>query len=616
MIDPKQESEIKSKSYKFFVLIAWASFFFLILFLRLIFLQIYEGEVLKAFSDSNRFKKQTLIAPRGLILDRKGKLLAGHKKSFQLVVNTHSPQFLEILNKIAVVIEQPVPDLMESITRKQKRYSAFHPVTLKKNLSIEEIYKLKQMEWIYPEVQVHQVDTRYYPLGENASQLLGFTGPISKEKIEKLRREKKQVYLSDVVGKSGLEQQYDYLLKGTNGFSMLEVDAQNRLSLDIQSSLFDFFKIEPIQGENLHLTLDKDLQSISLQALKRKDALYPRTGAVLVMKTNGEILALLSTPSFNPNQFQHGMTEKIWKDWSDKSSKVFINKVYQEHYSPGSVFKPFIALAGLQENTITKEELIDSPGQFKLGNHIFHDHNRSGYGKINVMTAIERSANTFFYQLAYDLGIEKISYYVKLFGFGKKSKIALLNEVSGLVPDSSNMKSWTKGQTINISIGQGSLLTSLLQLAVAYNAIATEGLIVKPFVVKKAGENLTEPMLLDTISDRIERKHFITIKEALYNVVQGSRGTARAYQLPFVSFSGKTGTAQVVSLDSKKLYENCFHLDLEKRHHGWFVSFAPSEKPEIVVAVFAEHACSGSKGSASVVRDIIEYYFTKYKDKK
>ena len=247
MIDQRQESEIKSKSYKFLLLISLTGFLFSILLLRLVFLQIYQGETLKKFSDSNRFKKQTLVAPRGLILDREGKLLAGQKKTFQLIVYTHSPQFPEILDKISGVLKQSVPDLMKSISKKQKKYSAFHPIILKENLSLSEIHQLKQLEWLYPEVQVEQVETRYYPLKENGSGLLGFIGPISKKEIQKLRQEKKQIYLSDIVGKSGLEKQYNDLLKGRNGFSMLEVDAQNRLSVGSSSSYFDFLKLTPFK---------------------------------------------------------------------------------------------------------------------------------------------------------------------------------------------------------------------------------------------------------------------------------------------------------------------------------------------------------------------------------
>jgi len=614
MIEQRQETEIKTQSHKFLILMILTALLFGVLFLRLFFLQIYQGKLLKNISDSNRFKTQTLVAPRGLILDRNKNLLAGHKKSFRLIVNTHSPKIDPLLSQISLILKKPVPELKKIISKKQKTESAFHPVILEENLSLEEVNLLKSLEWLYSEIQVEEFQTRHYPLEENGSQILGFIGPISQKEMKELKKRKKQVYLSDIVGKSGLEKKYDHLLKGQNGFSMLEVDARNKLFGESNSSLFDSLKIDPIQGENLHLTLDKDLQEASLKALKRKDSLFPRTGAVLVMKTNGEILALLSDPGFNPNQFSLGITEKIWEQWSAQESKIFINRVYQEHYSPGSIFKPFIALAALQENIITEESLIDSPGKFLLGRRFFHDHNRLGYGKINIATAIEQSANTFFYQLAYDLGIDKITSYSQLFGFGEKTKISLPGEVSGFLPTKDKRKkSWTKGETLNISIGQGSLLTSLLQLAVAYNVIATEGLVVRPFLVQNQTDKKQKPFILDTISDRIERKHFITLKKALYNVVQGKKGTARGYKLPFVSFSGKTGTAQVVSLDSKKLYQSCHKLPLKKRHHGWFIGFAPSDQAEIIVAVFTEHSCSGSKGSASVARDIIKYYFQKEK---
>ena len=608
MLDQKQESEIKSHSHKFLFLIILTSFLFFILFLRLIFLQIHQGEILKKVSDSNRFKKQVLIAPRGLILDRKGRLLAGHKKVFQLIINVHSPDLQKILKKTAGIIQKSVPSLMKTISISQKRYSAFHPVVLKENLSLAEIHRLKQLQWIYPEIQVEETQKRYYPLKENGSQLLGFIGPISKKEVKEFKQQKRRVYLSDIVGKSGLEKLYNEHLKGQNGFSMLEVDAQNRLSVT-DSSYFDFLKTDPLQGQSLHLTLDRDLQERCLKALKRKDSIYPRTGAVLVMKTNGEILALVSDPSFNPNNFSLGLTEELWKELSSQKSKVFINKVYQEHYSPGSVLKPFIALAALQEGLIKKETLINSPSTFLMGKRVFHDHNPYGYGKINIATAIERSANTFFYQIGNELGIDKIHYYSKLFRLGQKTGFKIPHEAPGLLPKSEKNQVWAKGRTINVSIGQGSFLTTLLQLTVAYNAIATEGLLVKPFIIKKMGKDITTPVILDSISDRIDRKHFSTIKKALYNVVHGPQGTARWYQLPFVAFSGKTGTAQVISLNSKELFTDCFKLPLKNRNHGWFIGFAPSEKPEIVVAVFTEHSCSGSKGSASVARDIIEYYF-------
>ena len=615
MIDQRQEIEIKTHTYKFYFLISFTSLLFLFLLLRLGFLQIYQGEQLKKLSDSNRFKRQILIAPRGRLLDREDRLLVGNKKVSQLVISIKSQTPLEErLEKISDIIKVPVQTLKQRVENSKKRYSSFHPVVLMESAPVMAIHKIQQLSWSYPDIQIRGAEKRIYSLKENGSQVFGFIGAISQQEIQKLKKQNRKFYLSDIVGKSGLEKLYNQELKGKNGFSMVEVDAQNRLSAQSSAHPFSFFRIDPVRGEDISLTLDKNLQDFALKAMKRKDSLYPRMGSVVVMKTNGEILALLSEPGFDPNILSSSIDEELWSQWSAKDSKIFINKAFQENYSPGSVFKPFIGLAGLQEGLITEETLIDSPAVFKVGKRVFHDHNRSGYGKIDIVTAIERSANTFFYQLADKLGIDKIYYYAGLFGFGSKTQTELPGEIAGLLPSPEWKKrklnkSWQKGDTINLSIGQGDLLTTLLQLTVAYNAIATEGLIVQPFIVKKKGERLAQSFILDSLTDRIDRKHFVTLKKALNQVVQGERGTARWYKLPFMSFSGKTGTAQVISLDSKSLYKECSQLGKKYRHHGWFISFAPSDKPEIVVSVFTEHSCSGSKGSASVARDIIEYYF-------
>ena len=622
MIDQRQEIEIKTQTYKFLFLISFTSLLFLVLFLRLGFLQIYQGDQLKRLSDNNRFKKQVLIAPRGRILDRAGKVLVGNRSVSQLIVSMNSKTSLEErLKKISDIVKIPIQTLKERVELSKRKYSSIHPVILLEEMPIRMAHKITQLMWDYSDIQVQSAEKRIYSLKENGSQIFGFIGAISKEEVQKLKKKNRRVYLSDIVGKSGLEKLYDQKLKGENGFSMVEVDAQNRVFIQNSEHPFSSFRIDPRRGEDIHLTLDKDLQDFVLKALKRKDSLYPRTGSVVVMKTNGEILALLSDPGFDPNLLSSSIDEDLWRKWSAKDSKVFINKTFQENYSPGSAFKPFVGLAGLQEGLITEETLIDSKGAFRLGNKIFHDHNRAGYGQINLITAIERSANTFFYQLANRLGVDKLNYYAKMFGFGEKTQIELTGETSGLLPSPEWKQkrlneSWQKGDTINLSIGQGDFLTTLLQLTVAYNAIATEGLIVKPFLVKqKASMSERQSFILDSLTDRIDRKHFVTLKKALKQVVQGEKGTARWYKLPFVSFSGKTGTAQVVSLDAEDIYKDCMQLDKKYRHHGWFISFAPSDNPEIIVSVFTEHSCSGSKGSASVAHDIMQYYF-KNKDNR
>ena len=616
--DHKQEIEIRSHSFRFHFLIFFTGILFFILFLRLFNLQIYQGERLKDFSNNNRFKKQLLIAPRGLILDRKNQILVANQKTVQAIIYLNQTHLLDqSLQKVSKIVQIPIENLKKKIEKDKKRNGIFHPVVLKENLSLIEIHKLKQLHWDHVEVQVREFDKRVYPLKENGSQFLGFIGSLSKKEVQKFKRKKKIFHLGEIVGKSGLEKIYNEELKGQNGFSMLEVDAQNHISNPLSSYPFDLLKIDPKQGKNLILTIDRELQAFALKAMKRNDSIGPRTGSVIVMKTNGEILTLLSEPGFDPTALSSNINISLWNKWSSKESKVFINKGFQEHYSPGSIFKPFVAIAALEEGIITKDTLIRSPGTFKIGRRVYHDHNPLGHGNINVVTAIEKSANTFFYQIADKLGIEKIYHYAHLFGFGKKTQIRLLGESQGLLPNplwkekTSNQK-WQGGDTINVSIGQGDVLTTLLQLTVAYNALATQGLILKPFLVKqKPDGTLTKPMVLDSLTDRIQRSHFITIKEGLKKVVEGSQGTARRHKLPLISFSGKTGTAQVISLSAKQLFKKCRQLPQKYRHHGWFLSFTPSNQPEIVVAVFTEHSCSGSGGSAPIARDIIQFYSEK-----
>ena len=619
-MDQRQEIEIKSQSFKFYFLIVFTGILFLVLLLRLVSLQIHQGEKLKKFSDSNRFKRQLLIAPRGLILDRHNQILVGNKKTAQLILHSNSENSLDHnLQKISRIIQIPLEKLKTKIEKSKKRNGPFHPVVLKKDLLLMEIHKLKQLFWDHPEIQVREIEKRIYPLKNNGSQALGFIGPISKKEIQKLKKQKRTFHLSDIVGKSGLEKIHDKKLKGQNGFLMLEVDAQNRLSGRNISYSFDFFKINAEKGQNLILTIDKNLQAFALKAMQRKDKIGPRTGAVIVMKTNGEILVMLSEPGFNPNTLSSNIDQSLWDKWSAKESKVFINKSLQEHYSPGSVFKPFVALAALEEGLITQDTVLQSPGTFKVGQRIYHDHNPLGHGEINVVTAIEKSANTFFYQIADQLGIEKIHHYAQLFGFGQRTKIEMEGESPGLLPHplwkkKSLNEKWQRGDTINMSIGQGDMLATLLQVTVAYNAIATKGLIVQPFLVhKKTNGQINKPVILDSLTDRIKRSHFMTIKEGLKQVVEGKQGTARWYKLPSVPFSGKTGTAQVISLARNKLYNTCRQIQQKYRHHGWFMSFAPSDKPEIIVAVFTENSCSGSSGSAPIARDIIKHYFEKKK---
>ena len=616
MIGQKKYSQIRSYRTEFFFFKTCITLCFLIITGRLWFLQIHNGADFKQFSNANRLKKQTLIAPRGIVFDRSNKILIENKTIVELKIDLNYIKNLkETIYKISQIIHWPIEKIEKRIEQQKKRYGLFHPITIKRNLNLQEIYKLKLLNWDISGVYVQESIVRTYPLKENASQVLGFVSQISKKEIKALKQRGQSTYQEDIIGKSGLEKRYDFQLRGVYGLSLIEVDAYNRITQRTKSPFY-FQNREPVQGMNLQLTLDKDIQEVAFKAMKRSDSIGPRKGSVIVMKTNGEILAWVSEPSFDPNVFSLELNENTWNQWIENSPKIFINKGLQERYSPGSTIKPFIALAALQEKIISEKTLIHSKGSFELGNRIFHDSTRSGHGYINVSQALERSANSFFYRTGLKLGIDRIVKYIKLFNFNSVTGIDLFGEVKGFVPTREWKKrkfkvNWQPGETLHASIGQGYLFSTLLQLTVAYNTIATEGLIMKPFLRKE-----NNPQTLDTLTDRIDRKYFKIIKQSLKQVVEGENGTARFWKTPNFSFSGKTGTSQVTSLTSEKIYKNCKHLPLDKRHHGWFVSFAPSDKPEIIVTVLTEHSCSGSLGSVPVARDIIKAYLKKYHKKE
>ena len=611
----KEELEIKSHVWVFLFLKIIVLTTFSLLIFRLWFLQIHEGKKLKDFSNINRFKKQVVSAPRGLIKDREGKILVKNATTAQLKIDLNYVQDLEVtLTKIAPILSWSKDKIKERIERNKKKYGIFHPILIKNHLSLEEIYKLKWLKWDHLEILVEEGGTRIYTLEKNGAQVLGFIGQASPKDLKEL----KNIKQGEIIGKSGVEKIYNSHLKGTSGISFLEVDAHNRIfakSLHQATSLNQ----KATQGKNIFLTIDSDIQKAAWKAFQRQDSIGARKGAVIVMKTNGEILAWASSPSFNANVFSFEMSETFWNQFTQNSTKSFLNKGLQEHYPPGSTFKPFVALAALEEGLIDENTLIESGIRFRVGNKVFHDHSKTAHGKINLETALEKSANTFFYRLAFDLKIDKILKYTSLFSFGKLTQIDLEGEIKGNLPSPEWKKKtigqpWQRGETIGLAIGQSYLLTTLLQLTIAYNTIATEGLVVKPFLLHKVeGESLKQAQILDTLTDRINRKSFKIIKRGLDKVVQGKKGTARWWNLKNFPYSGKTGTAQVVGLSPTELFKSCKKLPLEKRHHGLFVGYAPSDSPEIVISVLTENSCFGSSGSVPIARDIFKAYMKKYK---
>lgn len=599
--------------------------------LRLAWLQVIQGNELRQYSEKNRIKQNKIAAPRGLILDRDGKALIENLPGFEVVI---SPQYIEdiksLSENIGPVLGLEPAKVIEKIQKSKRINGPFALVRMKDNLSREEVFRLKRLRLDTPGLEIRESILRHYPLREDGAQIFGYVGEISKNEISKLNEKYKDQFSfeqGDVIGKSGLEENLEKKIRGLDGVSYIQVDAHGRQTVTEIPNIYgeQIKDQDPVHGNSAFLTLDRDIQEAAYKSFTD----LGRIGAVVAMKSNGEILAWLNSPSFDPNAFATDISVKVWNKLTSDPFKPLRNKVIQDHFSPGSTFKPLVGLAALQEKIITDKTVLYAPGKFFFGNRWYHNHNKNGEGYITIYDAIERSSNVFFYQLGIKLGVDKMYNYISLLGLGQKTQIEMDREAPGRLPNSEWKKSirgeeWQPGENLSTAIGQGYVAVTPLQMAVAYNTIATEGKVVKPFIVKKVvdhdGKILYErfPEVVRDVSlpqpngYKIDAETFQVVKEGMRRVSNGTRGTARSLKIPGVQMAGKTGTAQVMSFSADQIYSSCESRPMQMRHHGWFVAWAPWDKPEITVAVLAQHSCHGNPGAAPTARDIIEAYFKKY----
>jgi penicillin-binding protein 2 len=627
--NPEEARDYLSR-YKFFYF--FVSLTVLIFVSRLIYLQIISGRELRYFSERNRVKQNKIQAPRGLVLDRDGKALVENLPGFEAVL---TPQYIqnrkELAELVGPVIGLDPARVVEKIERSGRLNGPFATVRLKDNLSRDEVFRLKRLRLDLPGLEIRESIIRYYPLRENGAQLFGYVGEISKKELNTLNKIHSADSIvfeqGDIVGKNGLEEFLEKKIRGSDGVRFIQVNAHGRTTItDIPNIYGDQIQdIEPIHGHSATLTIDKDVQLAAFESFKK----HNRMGSAVAIKPDGEVLAWLNLPSFDPNYFATDVPAKVLAQINENPFKPFRNKVIQDHFSPGSTFKPLVALAALQEKVITDKSTLYSPGKFFFGGRWYHNHNKEGEGVIGVYEALERSSNVFFYQLGIKLGVDKMYNYISLLGLGSKTGIEMTREVRGLLPNSTWKQSargepWQPGENLSTAIGQGYVTVTPLQMAIAFNTIATEGKVVKPYVVKKVTDHegkmlferfpteVRDVTLPQPNGMKISVETFRVVKEGLRRVANGKRGTARAHKVPGVEIAGKTGTAQVVNFSADQIYAKCDHRPINLRHHGWYVAWAPWDKPEITVAVFAQHGCSGSGGAAPIARDIFEAYFRKH----
>jgi len=585
---------------KFLVSVSILFLFFSVLSIRIWYLQILKGDEVEKFSRNNRIRNIRIAPPRGRILDRNGKGIVINRSSFDLYVVPSDikalDKLLRFLSPLLSIDKQELEKRIYSSYDNQK----FNQVLIERDITRDQLAILESRRDSFPWVFVEVSKIREYPYGKLGANFLGYVGKTTRDDL----KEYKDLTGFDLIGKSGLEKSYQNYLKGSPGYNQKVTDAFGR---EIRSSVYetDINLKESDPGSDLILTIDLDLQ------LEVEKILSEYTAAVVVMNvSSGEILSMVSSPSFDPSIFVKGVDSENWKKLTSDKSYPLMNRVTRGLYPPGSVYKIVTAAAALEEKVIDHNSRFYCPGHFKLGGKTFRCWKSSGHGWVDIHRAIVESCDVFFYEVSQKVGIDKIHKYSRLMGYGDLTGLDIA-EKSGISPDKSWKKKrlnkpWYKGDTVNVSIGQGFLSVTPLQVAVMTSAIANGGYKVKPHFVKDVISSKGEQLYKykeNKKSIEVEDKYISIIRQAMIGVVNQDNGTAKGARLQNIEVAGKTGTAQVVALDSIKLKNKKYD------HHAWFTSFAPANSPEIAVTVLVEHGGKGGAVASPIAKRVLESYF-------
>ena len=579
----------------------------LILIVRLFNLQVTKHDYYLEEALGNQMQNLPITPIRGDILDRNGKILATNEFSYILTI---TPEKVTNLNETLIGLE--IRDLItyddiKKFNKKLSRFKKFHNIPLKFNLSESSVASFL-VENQLPGVEVEPYFHRVYPYGESSAHLIGYVSSMSK--ADKGIYDKKNYNGTNFVGKTGIEKQYEKLLHGQSGIKQIERNVAGRI--------VDTKIITPsIAGQDIYLNIDIDLQ------LKAESLLGDSRGVIAIINVkDGSILSLVSTPSYNPNWFVNGISVERYNELSSNEDLPLFDRSIKGLYPPGSTIKPMVALAGLELNNITIKDSTFCPGYYKLNNYSrkFNDWKRTGHGKVDVIEAIAQSCDVFFYDLAFNMGIDQIHDSLSYFQFGKKTGIDLPGELGGILPSREWKKinkdePWYRGETLITGIGQGFMTTSPLQLALATAAIANKGQLLMPQVMmhsqSKNGDLFEEQNLKSNQIPIKDINNWELIIEAMKQTVYGKFGTAKRLNNKLkYSLAGKTGTAQVFGLDPEEEYiaEN---IEEKLRDHALFTGFAPIEDPQVAIAIIVENAGSGSSKAAPLARELLDEYFIK-----
>lgn len=576
------------------------------LLFRIWFMQIVDGDYYRELAQGNRIRVVPQEAPRGVIYDRNGTILAYNRPAFNIqLVPEDAPDLQTTLRNLGIVTGYPYKDLWETVQANRTPYK-FKPLLVLEDIGRKTADLVETYQEDLPGISVAIEPKRLYPTAYITSHVIGYVGQITKPQLKALPVSK--VRSGRIVGHAGIELVENRALIGTDGGKQVEVDHVGR-ELRVLGE-----PVDPMPGGDLYLTIDLGLQQYV------KTLMAGKMGVVIVMRTRtGEILSMNSFPDFDPNMFVGRLDDETWERITRGEQEVLINKSIQGIYPPGSTFKMLVALAGLDQGIIKPDTVLHCPGYHRLGRDIRYCWRRGGHGDVNVKEAIAQSCNVFFYQVGLQLGVDEIERYARMFGFGDVTGLEPDSEKTGLLPtrrwkEKVIKERWYDGETLHLSIGQGFLTVTPIQLLAYVNAIASRGVWVQPSLVRRVvSTNGTVVLSEDALPHRtrllpLPLEHLDLVQEGMWAAVNESGGTARRAQSKLVEIAGKTGTSQVVGRRARGAEEGLDEDD-SLQPHSLFVAFAPRRDPEISVLVLVEHGKSGGETAAPIGKRIIEHYF-------
>jgi penicillin-binding protein 2 len=564
----------------YFVVIA----VFAVICFRLVQLQLVEGESFRKLSESNRLKILSSPAPRGIIYDRNGVALVKNVPLYSVYIMLDAGRKPN-LPDLASLLEMETGEIESKINRKEA--SPFVPVKLKQGLSFKEVARIEARRSDFPELFIQADVGREYPFGKVGAHVIGYLGKLNQNQAN--MPEYNNLPPETLIGQWGVEALYDSHLRGVPGGRVIEVDALGREQRFVHNK-------PAVRGKDITLSIDIGMQKAV------EDAFGTKAGALVAFKPDtGEVLALESMPSFDPNKFIHGIKSEDWKELMSDKRKPMLNRALQGQFPPGSTFKIVMAIAALEEGVITPDTTVNCSGGITSGKHTFGCWRKGGHGSVNLHRAIRESCDVFFYEMGKRLGIDNIHKYSTALGLGSDTGLGLQKERPGLIPSTEWKKAkrgggWYLGETYNASIGQGYVAVTPIQLALMTATVSNGGRLMYPTFIKDPSE-VRVRSTIDIDPDTLRR-----VMNGLSAVVNEPGGTARVAISSVVKIGGKTGTAQVVSKTRQAAGER--FMD-----HAWFVAVAPDDKPEVALAVFVEHGGHGGATAAPIAKKAIEAYF-------